>query len=478
MIHGWRAELAFAPLDSGERAEEIGRRLRRAIELGVLEDEAQLPSEAELAAQMRVSTQTLRAALAELRRQGLLETRRGRGGGSFVKAGSAGLTQANLEELAAFSLDALRDLRDYRAFLAGSAAAAAAGRASDIELARLHAMGTAIATTTDTAALTGADSRFHIELAAASRSVRLMKQEMAVQREIGTLLWIVKSRDTDAANVASQHAAIIAAVRAGHAEQARTAAEEHARDDVNHLIERRMTLDSDGRRVTTGTGHNMTRRRVVAGVQDLARDFAEMTRTTVETIESAVRMRVSTASPPSLDDLNDIHDIAGKLILESNGTIWGAGFITDAVYFGAPALLWSYRPSDSVIERLIVDPEFYGYTTAPWWPAAHGDDSLHATPAYVDASGTNEYIVTFSKRVDIDGTMIGAVATDLLVSQIQARFQPLLLALPPESSITDQDGVVIATNTGRLLGGTQKVTKKSSATALPEVPWLLHIGND
>ncbi len=81
----WSEQLAFAPLETVERGEEIARRLRHAIELGVLEDGAQLPSESELAARMRVSTLTLRAALAELRHLGLLETRRGKGGGSFVQ---------------------------------------------------------------------------------------------------------------------------------------------------------------------------------------------------------------------------------------------------------------------------------------------------------------------------------------------------------------------------------------------------------
>src|SRR5689334_24948820 len=76
----------FAPLDQVGRAEAVAARLVDAITLGLLADAEQLPSEAELAAQFGVATVTVREALVSLREQGLVETRRGRGGGSFVRA--------------------------------------------------------------------------------------------------------------------------------------------------------------------------------------------------------------------------------------------------------------------------------------------------------------------------------------------------------------------------------------------------------
>ncbi|MDQ6739835.1 MAG: GntR family transcriptional regulator, partial [Actinomycetota bacterium] len=166
----WREQLAFAPLETLERGEEIGRRLRHAIELGVLEDGAQLPSESDLAARMRVSTLTLRAALAGLRHLGLLETRRGKGGGSFVRANIGAIARAQQDALADYSLEGLLDIREYRAFLAGSAATAAAGRSQQVSIARLASMAARIETARTPAERTRADSRFHIELAATSGS--------------------------------------------------------------------------------------------------------------------------------------------------------------------------------------------------------------------------------------------------------------------------------------------------------------------
>ena len=81
-----RARTVFAPLDEGGRAGTVARRLAQAITLGLLLDGERLPAETQLAGQFGVSPVTLREALAELREAGLVETRRGRRGGSFIRA--------------------------------------------------------------------------------------------------------------------------------------------------------------------------------------------------------------------------------------------------------------------------------------------------------------------------------------------------------------------------------------------------------
>src|SRR5437016_4283084 len=85
MSHSARSAV-FAPLEQTGRAEAVTRRLVDAITLGLLSDAEQLPSESELAGRFGVSTVTVREALVALRQLGLVETRRGRGGGSFVRA--------------------------------------------------------------------------------------------------------------------------------------------------------------------------------------------------------------------------------------------------------------------------------------------------------------------------------------------------------------------------------------------------------
>src|SRR5580700_4941987 len=132
MADGRYAVSLIAPLAVLGRAEEVALRVGQAIQLGLLSDGEQLPSEAEFAAQLGVSAMTLREALAMLRQQGLVETRRGRAGGTFVRRPTA--PQPGLVR------DRLRDLIDEQSAVSGTAARLAASRASTVSVRRLLAL--------------------------------------------------------------------------------------------------------------------------------------------------------------------------------------------------------------------------------------------------------------------------------------------------------------------------------------------------
>ncbi|MCX6433984.1 MAG: GntR family transcriptional regulator [Actinobacteria bacterium] len=237
--------LAFVPLDDAVKGNVIARRLTERIALGLLADGTQLPSEADLAAQFSVSTVTLREALAELRSLGLVETRRGRGGGSFVKAPGDNATGLLTRELSELSIDGLRDLRDVKCVVSGGAAALAAARARGIALPRLRALALKVQDQTTSAGLVRADCRFHIEVAAAARSERLTQAEMLLQLEAAPLLWLAKSPALTPERAASEHLAISDAIASGDPELARSTAEAHVLSAMNHVIELRMSMEGD-----------------------------------------------------------------------------------------------------------------------------------------------------------------------------------------------------------------------------------------
>lgn len=467
----WREQLAFAPLATFDRGEEVGRRLRYAIELGVLEDGTQLPSENELAAKMGVSTLTLRAALAELRGRGLLETRRGKGGGSFVKASTGDIIKAERESVMAYSLDDLRDIRDYWAVLAGSAAAAAAERSGRLSLGRLASRAVKIESAEDSAQAIRDDSRFHIELAASSGSVRLTREEMAMQAEVGPLIWAAPAVY---ANAASEHVAIVESIRSGDEARARSLAEDHVRADMNRVLDLRMSVDASWR----GSFSDLAKeKREVALIESFAELLADTASSSIRSIEDAVRVQLGPKREADSSALDAIYDVSRRTLEANVALLYGAGFLPDTS-FGHAGVAWCHAPAGpQSLQRLVIDWDSYDIGTVAWRPEHYGDGAVHISHAYLDANGTNENVVSFSKAVFVDDEVIGIVAVDVLVRGIQSHLEPHLRALPPNTCLVDQQDAIIATNTGRFMGGTYAPGQYAGQqTDLHAMPWRLFVG--
>jgi DNA-binding FadR family transcriptional regulator len=226
---------AFAPVDNTARVDAVVRRLTDAIALGLVADGEQLPSEAELAARLGVSTVTLREALMALRQQGMVETRRGRGGGSFVRAPSE--VPEVIDRLRAFTVEEFRDLGDHYAAIAGAAARLAAQRALPEDIVSLRRTLQEMSDARDEAHLRRLHGRFHIEVAAVSQSARLTQEEIRLQADIGPLLWLAHTGDD---GPLAGHRAIAEAIYRVDDDHARTLAERHVLDAVEHLIELRL----------------------------------------------------------------------------------------------------------------------------------------------------------------------------------------------------------------------------------------------
>ncbi len=235
-------QVALDPLDSATRADVITKRLQQAIALGLLADGAPLPSEADLAAQLQVSNVTLRASLAELRRDGLIETKRGRGGGSFIKSGGGHDQGILRKQLLDLNIDDIRDTRDLQVAITGRAAYLAAERARGNELTRLDSFARDLGSARTAGELVKADFRFHAELAAATRSAELTRVEVGIMTALAPLLWINGCEARPAADASAEHEAIVKAVVAQDRDNARAVAESHVQRSLDALIELRMQL--------------------------------------------------------------------------------------------------------------------------------------------------------------------------------------------------------------------------------------------
>ncbi|MFI6358998.1 FadR/GntR family transcriptional regulator [Streptomyces sp. NPDC050743] len=231
-----RASL-ISPLTSAGRTGEVVERITEAIHLGLVVDGEQLPTEVEFAHQLGVSPMTLREALAVLREQGLVETRRGRTGGTFVRRPANPPLTPLVERISSTTISQLRDLADEQFAVSGASARLAAERASAAGLRRLLNLVEQLAKADGLGARIRADSRFHIEVAIASQSERLTRLEVDLQSCTAGLLWLSYESETELDEVVAEHHAIATAIAEEDGERARTLAERHVQRNLRRLIE-------------------------------------------------------------------------------------------------------------------------------------------------------------------------------------------------------------------------------------------------
>lgn len=232
----------FGPLDdAGGRREAVARRLGGAIALGLLGDGEQLPSEQELATSLNVSTVTLRDALADLRQKGLVETRRGRGGGSFVRVSGDGLSALSRERLTEMGVSDLREIGDLHVAVAGTAARLAAERASEAEIERLRDLVDRLAGAHSDADVRRIDGRLHIEMAASAQSARLTMMEIELQGELAQLTWQTAAGRSGRA-LAGARRRVVDAVSRRRPDQARRLVEQQLGDETLRLIDDHIRL--------------------------------------------------------------------------------------------------------------------------------------------------------------------------------------------------------------------------------------------
>lgn len=222
----------------------MAQRLTDAIVLGVIADGEKLPTEAAMARQWGVATVTAREALEVVRTRGLITTRRGRDGGSFVTYSPAGAVWMLEARLRATSRVALRDLATHSQAIVGMAAELAADRATDDNLADLARI-VETADLTDAGSCRRTQSAFLLELAALSQSARLVHEEIRLQAEFGPLLWMCLRDDIHRRGATAAQTATIEALAAGDGERARRTIVDAMSTAVGWLLDEKSRLEEE-----------------------------------------------------------------------------------------------------------------------------------------------------------------------------------------------------------------------------------------
>ena len=199
----------FKPVRPLTTFEETVERLGTAIRLGLLPPGSRLPPERELAEQLAISRSTLRQALTTLEQSGHLISRRGRAGGTFVAerpplAGGEG----RLDEAAWAVLD-------YRVAIEVGAVLLAAERAGDEQLSRLEELTERMADAEDFDDYRRCDIRFHIGIAEAAASSRLVTAMTEVQGQMSDLIALISHPTEVLTRSNDQHRRLVGLLRKG-----------------------------------------------------------------------------------------------------------------------------------------------------------------------------------------------------------------------------------------------------------------------
>jgi hypothetical protein len=193
---------------------------------------------------------------------------------------------------------------------------------------------------------------------------------------------------------------------------------------------------------------------------------------TIDGWRDRLQDHLSSDAAPSAASLDPVVEASAVSALADDGLITGSGFVA------APGLLsdaqWHlawWLGGTAGIRRLatIDDPssdQFRDYTTLEWWRYPARTGTRHVTGPYVDYVCTDDYTVTITTPVTVDGRLLGVVGMDVLVDRLEQELLPLLRAAGSTIAVVNASGrIVTSTDTRREPGSMLRLDGLQEALA-------------
>lgn len=208
--------------------DDIADRLVTAISVGMYSPGERLPAERELAEHLGVGRDALRRGIKQVAELGLLESRRGRSGGTFVTDKDWRTIASDVvERTFSQELPRLEDLRDFRCLIEGTIARTAARRREADDVAVLEETLHEFAQAESMEEARALDHRLHGLVARAARNIHLgeLSRDLTERATLG--LGAEPYPQEYYERALEDHVELIGHVVAGREEEAARAAEVH-----------------------------------------------------------------------------------------------------------------------------------------------------------------------------------------------------------------------------------------------------------
>lgn len=219
---------------------QISDRLITAIATGEFLPGSRLPPERDLAGLLHVGRTSVRAALAVLHERGLIETQRGRGGGSFVRVQWTPDSHAAVVRTLRSRWGDIQDRLEAMRRLHGAIARVAAERRDERDVQVLGERREGYRSAPSGRQKQLADAALHLAISDTARNDALQRMLLALEREIsiGAPLHVWGEPNTMVAyeqRALREHDRLVAAIVEGRPGDADDIAREHARIDLELL---------------------------------------------------------------------------------------------------------------------------------------------------------------------------------------------------------------------------------------------------
>ena len=230
--------MPFERVEPPRAHEIVAEQIRRHVGLRLIGRGDVLPPERELARTFGVGRATVQQALRELEADGLVESRRGRHGGTFVLGPAAGdpALAPLLEEARAARAEVAEALA-FRAVVEPAAAALAATRRdpADLDRLRLEVAATAGAGDDDETFMRH-DTAFHVAIGAAARNRFLVEAIERERLELNRVFPLLPGSAAWHSRSAAEHANVLAAIEEGDADAASAAMTLHLTHSADSVL--------------------------------------------------------------------------------------------------------------------------------------------------------------------------------------------------------------------------------------------------